>query len=90
MMDWYNNGSMDTDGWIAMILMMSLFWGAVIFAGIMLFRGTSNSRGSRESGRVDGATLRDPMNILDERFARGELENEEYEARKAVLLGTKR
>jgi uncharacterized membrane protein len=30
------------------------------------------------------------MEILDERFARGELENEECEARKAVLLGTNR
>lgn len=90
MMGWYNDGSMGAGGWIAMILMMSLFWGAVIFAGIMLFRGTTNSRGSRESGRVDGVAYRNPMDILDERFARGELENEEYEARKAVLLGTKR
>lgn len=90
MMGWYNDGSMGAGGWVAMILMMSLFWGAVIFAGIMLFRGTTNSRGSRESDRVDGVTYRNPMDILDERFARGELENEEYEARKAVLLGTKR
>ncbi len=90
MMGWYNDGSMGAGGWIAMILMMSLFWGAVVFAGVMLFRGTTNSRGSRESDRVDGVTDRNPMDILDERFARGELENEEYEARKAVLLGTKR
>jgi len=90
MMGWYNDGSMGAGGWIAMILMMSLFWGAVIVAGIMIFRGTSNSRGSRESGRVDGATVRNPMDILDERFVRGELESEEYEARKAVLLGNHR
>jgi len=90
MMGWYNNGGMDTGNWVAMFLMMSIFWGAVIFAGIMLFRGTSNGRGYRESDRVEGVTHRNPMDILDERFARGELENEEYEARKAVLLGTKR
>lgn len=90
MMGWYNDGSMGTGGWVAMILMMGLFWGAVIFAGIMIFRGTSNSRGPRESGRVDGAAVRNPMDILAERFARGEIENEEYEARKAALLGTKR
>jgi putative membrane protein len=90
MMGWYNDGSLGTGGWITMILMMSLFWGAVIFAGVMLFRGTSNSRRSRESGRVDGATYRNPVDILDERFARGELENQEYDARKAVLLGTQR
>ena len=40
--------------------------------------------------RVDASAHRDPMSILDERFARGELESEEYEARKAVLRGTKR
>ena len=90
MMGWYNNGGMDAGNWIAMILMMSIFWGAVIFAGVMLFRGTSNDRGPRESDRVEGVTHRNPVDILDERFARGELENEEYEARKAVLLDTKR
>ena len=90
MMGWYNSGGMDTAGWIAMILMMSLFWGAVIFAGVMLFRGTSGGRGGRDSASLTGAMYRDPVDILNERFARGELDNEEYEARKAVLLGTKR
>ena len=90
MMGWYNDGSMGVGGWITMILMMSLFWGAVNFAGVLLFRGTSNGRGSGESARGDAVTYRNPVDILDERFARGELENEEYEARKAVLLGTKR
>lgn len=89
MMGWYNNGSMDTGNWIAMILMMSIFWGAVIFAGIMIFRGSGSGRGSRDGASIGGAAYRDPVDILNERFARGELENEEYEARKAVLLGTK-
>lgn len=90
MMGWYNDGSMGTGSWIAMILMMSLFWGAVIFAGVMIFRGTSNSRGGSDSAPTDRSAYRDPVDILNERFARGELENEEYEARKAVLLATKR
>lgn len=89
MMGWYNDGTMGAGGWIAMIVMMSLFWGALIFAGVMLFRG-ADSRSGRENARTDRSTYRDPVDILDERFARGELENEEYEARKAVLLGTKR
>lgn len=87
MMGWYNDGSTGAGGWIAMILMMSLFWGAVIFAGVMIFRGTSNGR---DSAPTDRTSFRDPLDILDERFARGELENEEYEARKVVLLATKR
>ncbi len=90
MMGWYNNAGMGAGGWIAMILMMSLFWGAVILVGVMLFRGTGNSRSARDSSPTDRPTYRDPVDILDERFARGELDNEEYEARKAVLLRTKR
>ena len=91
MMGWYNDGSMGAGGWGAMILMMSLFWGAVIFAGIKIFRGNSNTRGSRERESVDGgAAVRNPMDMLDERFARGEIESEEYEARKAALMGTNR
>lgn len=90
MMGWYNDGSMGAGGWIAMILMMGLFWGAVILVGVMIFRGAGNSRGSRDGGSVDGAAVRNPMDILDERFARGEIENEEYEARRAALRGTKR
>lgn len=87
MMGWYNDGSTGAGGWIAMILMMSLFWGAVIFAGVMIFRGTS---GSRDNAPTNQTSHRDPVNILNERFARGELENEEYEARKTVLLATMR
>ncbi|WP_310529358.1 SHOCT domain-containing protein [Nocardioides sp.] len=90
MMGWYNNADMGAGGWIAMIVVMSLFWGAVIFAGVMLFRGTSTRRDSRGSERIDGATPRDPLDILGERFARGELDAEEYEARKAVLLQSRR
>ncbi|MGK2933524.1 MAG: SHOCT domain-containing protein, partial [Solirubrobacterales bacterium] len=90
MRGWYNNGGMDAGTWLAMILMMSIFWGAVIFAGMMIFRGTANSRGDRNSAPTDQTAHRDPMDILDERFARGEFDNEEYEARKAVLLGSKR
>lgn len=88
MMGWYGNGSMGAGGWIAMIVMMILFWGVVIVAGVVIFRGTR--RGGRDGAPVGVATYRNPVDILDERFARGELENEEYEARKAVLLGTKR
>ena len=89
MMGWYNDGSVGAGGWIATVVMMSLFWGAVIYAGVLLFRGVD--RRSGDSGaRTDRPTYRDPVDVLDERFARGELENEEYEARKAVLLGNKR
>ena len=72
MMGWYDSADMSAGGWIAMILMMSLFWGLVIGVGVMIFRGGLNVRTSAEGG-----THRDPTDILDERFARGELDRDE-------------
>ncbi len=82
MMNWYGNG-MGTGGWVVMIAAMTGFWALVILAGVMIFRGSSgrNLGGTRERGADE---------ILDERFARGEVEREEYEARKAVLRGSPR
>lgn len=82
MMDWYGNG-MGTGGWVFMVAAMTIFWGLVILAGVMIFRGG----GSRSfSGNRD----RGASELLDERFARGEVDSEEYEARRAVLRGSAR
>lgn len=80
MTDWYGNG-MGTGGWIAMIAMMTIFWSLVILAGVMIFRGSGRSR-------LGGGTQdRGALEILDERLARGEVDREEYEARRAALSG---
>ena len=60
MMGWYNDGSTGAGGWIAMILMMSLFWGAVIFVGVILFRGD----GKRQNLGL-GASLGHRRRVLD-------------------------
>ena len=88
MMGWYNTDGMGTGGWIAMVTFMVAFWGLVILAGVMIFRGT-NTQGGYDGRPVDRTAYRDPMDILDERFARGELDNDEYESRKAIMRGTK-
>lgn len=80
MTDWYGNG-MGTGGWLAM---MAIFWGLVILAGVMIFRGSGRSR------LGVGAQDRGALEMLDERFARGEVDREEYEARKAALRGSAR
>jgi putative membrane protein len=46
---------------------------------VLLVRWLSDSRDSAS------ARLRTPREILDERFARGEIEREEYEARRKAL-----
>ena len=80
MADWYGNNGMGTGGWVFMIAAMTIFWGLVIFAGVMIFRngGSRSLGGTRDSGA---------LGILDGRFARGEVDREEYEERKAVLRG---
>lgn len=79
MMDWYGHG-MGWGGWVVMTVVMVLFWALVVFAVVALFRGTG--RGPR----VDGAgEQRDAMTILDERFAHGEIDEDEYRTRRDVL-----
>ena len=78
MMDWYDNG-MGAGGWIFMIAAMTIFWSLVILAGVMIFRGNSGRRGG-PGGQGPRA-----LEILDDRFARGEIDREEYEGRKSAL-----
>lgn len=82
MMGWYNDG-MGWGGWILMTLVMVAFWALVVVAVVALFRGTQRSGGPT----VD---RRDPMQVLDERFARGEIDEDEYHARSSVLRASAR
>lgn len=77
-MMWWNNG-LDTGGWILMTLGMVVFWSLIVAAGVMIFRGT------RDVGSGVGGAQRTPGQMLDERFARGEIGADEYQARQDVL-----
>ena len=79
MMGWYNDG-VGWGGWIVMTLVMLAFWALVIFGVVAVFRGVGKS-----SGPAERPTRHDPLEILEERFARGEIDVEEYEARAQVL-----
>ncbi len=83
MMDgWFDNG-VGWGGWLTMTLMMGLFWGLVIMAVIAVLRaGAGRSAGS---AATDPGAARDPLGILDERFARGEIDAEEYHLRREAL-----
>ena len=58
--------------------MMILFWGAIILLVVWAIRALSDG-GSRK-GRSSSA-----LEILQERLARGEIDTEEYQARKKAL-----
>jgi putative membrane protein len=71
-------------GWMSlMMVMMVLFWGAVIGGIVWLIRGAS--RGATPRG-LD-VSKETPGEILDRRFAEGEISEEDYRARREVLAG---
>ena len=65
--------------WLTMSLMMVVFWG-LITGGIVLLVRAIDRRGERPSG--DDRT---PGRILEERFARGEIDEEEFKHRRELL-----
>ena len=65
--------------WWFMPIFMILFWGLVIWGIVALVRGLSGSRGS-DSSRADSA-----LEVLKKRYARGEINKEEYEEKKKDL-----
>lgn len=75
------------DGWGLGIMgfgMMILFWGGLAAVIILAFNWFGNGE-----GRLNGPTGRrqDPLEVLKERLARGEIDIEDYEARRKALGG---
>ena len=83
-MTWWNNG-MGWGGWLLMSLTMVAFWALVIVVVLAIFRSDRDSQPLRSPGR------RDPEQLLDERFARGEIDVEECRDRQdALRVGAER
>ena len=79
---WGMMGSGMMDGfswWWFMPIFFILFWGLVIWGIVALVRGLSGSRGS-DSSKADSA-----LEVLKRRYARGEINKEEYEEKKEDL-----
>jgi putative membrane protein len=73
---WHHDGP----GW--WIVFVPLFWFAVI-AGIVLLL---HSRGGWGPPRV-GSHRQSALDVLDDRYARGEIDVDEYHERRSVLTG---
>ena len=74
--DW---GHMD-GGWVVMVIGMALFWGLVILLFVWLVRGGLGRSHLHKPS---------PLDILDRRFAEGEITAEEYRERRSILEGTR-
>ena len=80
MMYWYGSG-MSGWGYALMTFSLILFWGALIFGIVAVVRFAG--RGARSSAA--SPLPRSPEGLLAERFARGEISEEEYRQRLSVL-----
>lgn len=78
MYGWYGDWGMG--GWIAMALLMLLFWAGVVTVVILLVRG-----GHQGQARSYGSPHDEADRILNERFARGEIDATELNERRAAL-----
>jgi len=86
MMFWYDH-TMSGWGWYGAGLGMILFWGLIITVFVLLFRALNRPA----SGDRHDATPWTPPSaeqLLAERFARGEIDEEEYQRRLRVLHST--
>jgi putative membrane protein len=68
-------------GWLGMIL-MGLFWIAIIVGIIFLIRWLFVSTGARGHGTISEDS---PLEILKRRYARGEINKEEFEQKRRDL-----
>ena len=86
MMYWYGSG-MSGWGYALMTASMILFWGAVIFGIVLLVRYFGRSGQPPAAPPQSAESPQSPERMLAERFARGEIDEEEYRRRLAVLSG---
>ena len=75
-MMWFGHGDWGWAGWIVMSVTMLLFWGGLVTFAVWMTRRLPPSGGS---GRAD--------ELLAERFARGDVDEDEYERRRELLHG---
>ena len=81
---WGMYGDVGAGWWIVMMVMMVLFWGAIVAAVVWLVRGVSRGGSERGGERISRES---PVEILERRFAEGEITAEDYRARREVLVG---
>ena len=79
--DWHDGG-WGPGAWIAMALMMLAFWAIVAALVIAVMRSLARTR---SEAPVEAVPHSGGVQILDERFARGEIDAEEYQQRRDLL-----
>ena len=76
----YGYGHMMGGGWILGPVMMILFIALIVAVVVLIVRWLGGTSGASAGARPKAA-----LDILEERFARGEIDKEEFEARRQAL-----
>jgi putative membrane protein len=83
--DYYGHGSgMGAGGLVLMLLLIMGVWSIVVVGGILAFRALSHPSPQHQSPTAPPPTA-DAERMLAERFARGEIDVEEYTVRRDLL-----
>jgi putative membrane protein len=82
MMGWYGNG-MGVTGWFFMGLFWLVLLGVIIWAIVRLLPAGRNESGGPTAPET-------PEEILDRRYARGEIDHETYQAQRTALAQSRR
>jgi putative membrane protein len=79
-------------GWTALMVIMMIVVAALVIAGIVLLvralAGANDAEGPRDSDQGSGETVRPcsrALEVLEERYARGEIDQQEFLQRRADL-----
>lgn len=83
-MMWWDGGGPGWFGWLLMTMVMLAFWGLLVFGAVAVYR---NYR--RDGARVPPTGGDDPVQLLEERFARGEIDSDEFCSRCSSASGTR-
>lgn len=87
----YGSGWPGDWSWVPMGLLMLLFWGSVVWLGIVLLRRVGSTPALPHAAPPPpppGPGGRDPEQILAERLARGDIDPDDYRQRLAALRET--
>ena len=79
----WNDGSWGVGTWLAMSLMMLVFWGSLVALLVWLVRNNRHGVSRATGERAD--VSRRPAEVLADRFAGGEIDEDELRRRRELL-----